>query len=150
VSFWAFDIIRKIEFGGEFGDTKYKWGLFCSRFTLGRLCKKLEQHGSTLLPFEINDTSVKFDIPQAIKFLLEHHGLWAYVESGDKVCMAAACDGADLAWNLSQVSAGIKIVDPRAINPLTSQLLFGESGYDWVQSAYACYPLHVHIAKDNW
>ncbi len=150
MSFWAFDIIRKIEFGGEFGDTKYKRGLFCSRFTLGRLCKKLEQHGSTLLPFEINDTSVKFDIPQAIKFLLEHHGLWAYVESGDKVCMAATCDGADLAWNLSQVSAGIKIVDPRAINPLTSQLLFGESGYDRVQSAYACYPLHVHIAKDNW
>ena len=149
VSFRAFDTIRKIEFGGEFGDTKYKRGLFCSRFTLGRLCKILEQHGSTLLPFQITDNCVKFSIPQAVKFLLEHHGLWAYVESGDEVCMAATCDGADLAWNLSQVSAGIKIVDPWAINPLTSQLLFGDSGYDRVQSAYASYPLHVHIAKDN-
>ena len=71
--------------------------------------------------------------------------MWAYVESGDEVCMAATCDGADLAWNLLQVSAGIKIVDPWAINPLTNQLLFGDSGYDRVQSAYACYPLHVHI-----
>jgi hypothetical protein len=48
---------------------------------------------------------------------------------------------------LSQVSAGLKNAD-RAINPLTSQLLFGDSGYDRVQSVYACYPLHVHIAKD--
>jgi hypothetical protein len=37
VSFRAFDIIRKIEFVGEFGDTKYERGLFCSWFTLGRL-----------------------------------------------------------------------------------------------------------------
>jgi hypothetical protein len=54
VSFQAFDIIRKIEFGVEFGNTKYKRGLFCSRFTLGGLCKKLEQHCRLLLPFEIN------------------------------------------------------------------------------------------------
>ncbi len=67
------------------------------------------------------------------------------MESGDEVFMAATCDCADLAWNLSQVSAGLKNAD-RAINPLTSQLLFGDSGYDRVQSAYACYPLHVHIA----
>jgi hypothetical protein len=101
VSFWAFDINRKIEFGGAFGDTKYKRVLFRSQFTFGWLRKKLEQYGSTLLPFQINDSCVKFDILQAVKFLLEHLGLWAYVESGDEVCMAATCDGADLAWNLS-------------------------------------------------
>ncbi len=54
-----------------------------------------------------------------------------------------------MAWQLTQVSAGIKICDERAINPLTGQRLFRESGYDKVQSRYVRFPLYVHIAKDN-
>jgi len=58
-------------------------------------------------------------------------------------------DGADLAWGLTQVSAGIKVVDQNARNPLTGELLFGESGYDQIQSRNHCFPLHIFIAKDN-
>ncbi len=58
-------------------------------------------------------------------------------------------DGGELAWQLTQVSASIKICDERACNPLTGRRLFGDSGYDKVQSRYVCFPLHVHISKDN-
>ncbi len=58
-------------------------------------------------------------------------------------------DRGELAWKLTQISAGIKICDPRAIDPLTGRLLFGESGDENLQSPSLCFPLHVHIAKDN-
>lgn len=80
---------------------------------------------------------------------MQQHGLWTYVEKGEGVLMAATCDGGDLAWKLTQVSAGVKIVDPRAIDPRTGRLLFGESGYAKVQSCTVCYPLHIYLAKDN-
>ncbi len=68
---------------------------------------------------------------------------------GGGILVAAMCNGGDLAWKLTQVSTGIKLVDPRAVDPLTGSLLFGDSGYDKVQSHNVCFPLHVHIAKDN-
>lgn len=47
------------------------------------------------------------------------------------------------------MSAGVKIVDPNAKDPVSNELLFGESGHDRVQSKFHCYPLHIIIAKDN-
>ena len=80
---------------------------------------------------------------------MQQHGLWDFVERGEIVTMAATCDGGDLAWKLTQISAGVKIVDPRAIDPCTGELLFGENGHTKVQSNTVCYPLHYYLAKDN-
>jgi hypothetical protein len=63
--------------------------------------------------------------------------------------VAATVNGGDLAWGLTQVSAGVKVIDLKARDPITGQLLFGESGCNKVQSKYNCYPLHIIIAKDN-
>ena len=109
----------------------------------------LETYGSEILPFELTSNSVKFDLRRAVPWLLEKFGLWQYVERGELVTTAATVDGGELAWQLTQVSAGIKICDERACNPLTGRRLFGDSGYDKVQSRYVCIPLHVHISKDN-
>ncbi len=62
---------------------------------------------------------------------------------------AATVDGGELAWRLTQVSVGIKIFGSRAIVPIAGKLLFGESGHENVQSHSLCFPLHIHIAKDN-
>ena len=67
----------------------------------------------------------------------------------EDVLLAATVDGGQLAWKITQISAGLKIVDPRSINPRTGELLFGESGADNIQSSTHCFPLCVHIAKDN-
>jgi hypothetical protein len=63
--------------------------------------------------------------------------------------IAATCDGGLLAWNLSHVSAGSKLVDPNTIDPRTGELMFGESGYEKIQSRAAYIPLQVHITKDT-
>jgi hypothetical protein len=148
VSFRGYDIIRKVEFHDSV-NPKYQRGLFKSRQELSRLSKKLETYGSEILPFELTSNSIKFDLRRAVLWLLDKFGLWQYVERGELVTTAATVDGGELAWQLTQVSAGIKICDERACNPLTGQRLFGDSGYERVQSRYVCFPLHVHIAKDN-
>jgi hypothetical protein len=63
--------------------------------------------------------------------------------------MSATVDGGDLAWKLTQMSAGIKMFDPKTKDLLSGELLFGESGHTNVQSQSVCYPLHIIIAKDN-
>jgi hypothetical protein len=148
VSFRGYEVIRRIEFAG-LESAKYKRGLLKSCQELSRLSKVLEDHAETLLPYEVTSNSVKFKLDRAVPWLLEKFGLWDYVERGEVVTAAATVDGGELAWQLTQVSAGVKICDGRAINPLTGQRLFGRSGYDRVQSRYVCFPLHVHIAKDN-
>lgn len=148
VSFRGYEVIRKIEFAG-LESAKYQRGLFKSRQELSRLSKLLESHGGEILPYDLSSNSVKFDLRRAVPWLLDKFGLWSYVQRGELVTTAATVDGGELAWQLTQVSAGIKICDERAINPLTGQRLFGESGYDKVQSRYVCFPLYVHIAKDN-
>ncbi len=132
VSFRAYDIIRQVEFSYNV-EQRYRRGLFQSRHKLGRLRRQLETFGHELLPFEITANSVKFDVERAIKFLLEKHGLWELVLQNSRVLMAATVDGGELPWSLTQVSAGIKIVDSRAKGPVTGRLLFGNTGYDRVQ-----------------
>ncbi len=150
VSFRAFDIIRKIEFLGD-EKQRYRRGLLPSRYTLARLCRQLESYGSEFLPYEINGNSVKFNVSASAKFLFEKFGLnMAFNERcTEPVTLSATVDGGDLAWGLTQVSAGVKIVDPRAINPCTGQPLFGGTGFDKIQSRSHCFPLHIFIAKDN-
>jgi hypothetical protein len=71
------------------------------------------------------------------------------MRGNERVIMAATADGGELSWNLTQMSAGVKIVDCRAKDPVSGELLFGETGYEKVQSKFHCYPLHIILAKDN-
>lgn len=148
VSFRGYDTIRKIEFHEE-DNSKYMRGLFKSRQQLSRMSRLLEDHGGRIIPYQVTENAVKFDVKTAVKWLLEKYGLWSYVERGDTVSTAATVDGGELAWQLTQVSAGIKICDARAKDPRTGQDLFGESGHKHVQSRNVCFPLHVHITKDS-
>jgi hypothetical protein len=81
----------------------------------------LESHGRKLLPYEVTSNSVKFDLRREVPWLLKKFGLWEFVERRELVTMAATVDGGELAWQLTQVSAGVKICDERAVDPLTGQ-----------------------------
>jgi hypothetical protein len=147
----GFDVIRKIEFS-DLESSRYKRGILCSRSVLSRLARKLEKHAATVIPYTIDESSVKFDVSAALTFLLKKYKLWNRVRAAapdGKVLIAATCDGGSLAWNLSHVSAGIKLVDPTTVDPRTGQFMFGASGYEKVQSRATCIPLMVHIAKDT-
>ncbi len=57
-------------------------------------------------------------------------------------------DGADLSRNISHVTAGIKINEPRAIDPI-SGIPIGMKDSRKVQSRELCYPCKILIAKDS-
>jgi hypothetical protein len=116
VSFRAFDIIQKIEFA-EDEKKKYRRGLYPSQFKLGRICRQLENYGKDFLPYELTDYSVKFCVKTAVKFLMEKYGLWERTMNKEIITMAATVDGGDLAWGLTQVSAGVKLVDQKTRDP---------------------------------
>ena len=63
--------------------------------------------------------------------------------------MAATVDPGQLSWKVTQISAGIKLNDKHDIDPRTKEPLFGDTGYDKLQSCNVCFPLHIHIAVDN-
>ena len=73
---------------------KYLRGLFKNRQELSRLSRKLEAHGGSVLPYVVNGNAVMFDVPTAVKWLLEKFGLWSYIVDEDIVTVAAAVDGA--------------------------------------------------------
>jgi hypothetical protein len=50
---------------------------------------------------------------------------------------------------VSHVTARYKLVDPWCINPLTGELLFGDSGSSKVQSHIHCFPIKIVMAKDT-
>ncbi len=142
-------MIRNIEFYGCTERKKYQRGIFAHRTRLSQLSRELESHAGQMIPYEITKNSIIFDIEVATKFLMERYGLWKYVEQNETALIAATVDGGQLAWKLTQISAGIKFFDERAIDPRTGKPLFGECGTKRVQSSDHFFPLQVHLAKDN-
>ncbi len=98
-------------------------------------CKGIGKLWKKLLPYDLRKTSVRFDLKKATTYLLKKIQLWDHVKDQGKVLLATTVDGGQLAWKLTQISVGIKIVDDRNINPWTGELLLGESGFDNVQSS---------------
>jgi hypothetical protein len=59
VSFCAFEKVRGID--------------FCEEEKLSQICNELEPYGQQLLPYDLNSNSVKFNVHQAITFLMLRH-----------------------------------------------------------------------------
>jgi hypothetical protein len=62
--------------------------------------------------------------------------------------LACTLDGADISKFVSHVTAGIKILDPRAIDPI-SHLPIGLEGSKKVQSRDLCFPFKVLLIRDT-
>jgi len=46
-----------------------------------------------------------------ICFILTAFGLWKYVKRGESCQVAATVDGGQLSWKVTQISAGIKLIN---------------------------------------
>jgi hypothetical protein len=115
----------------------------------------LNAHLNEIIPIVVEGDgreSARFDYRSYTDYLLSKFGLLDIIMDATTekpVVVAVTLDGAKLSKFLSHVTAGFKLVDPRCINPLTGDLLFGDSGSAKVQSHAHCYPIHIVMAKDN-
>ena len=82
---------------------------------------------------------------QTFDFLFKMFKLYIIAVTEWKVKISVTVDYADLSRNTQHVTAEIKILDPRAINPLTGIPL----GFEGVQSQEFCFPVKILLAKDT-
>jgi hypothetical protein len=122
--------------------------------TIAKYAKLLEQHAAKDFGLDIivektsHGPSLTFDLDNLLRLIICGYGLdkFATTCSGHKqVMLAHTLDGAMLTSHLGHVTVGIKIVDPRASNPLTG-IPIGLSGL--FQTRDLCYPAQIVFGKD--
>jgi hypothetical protein len=92
----------------------------------------------------------EFDFLKKIEFILRLYKLSdiAMDDTQAPVTIAITLDGADLSRNYTHVTCGIKIVDPRSVDPRTG-LPIGVDGSTAIQSRDHCHAFKFVLAKDS-
>jgi hypothetical protein len=121
---------------------------------LHRAQRNLNSHLMDIIPFQIEPDreTGRFDYRSYLDYLLSKYGLLEIIfdeNTDDPVQVAVTFDGGSVSRFLGHVTGGFKLVDKRCINPITGQLLFGDSGIEKVQSHVHCFPIKIAFAKDT-
>ena len=131
-------------------------GLVPERTSVANTAKLLEEHASNeyLLGFKesVNQhgPTFTFDLDVLMRLVLTGHGLDVAAQTSSRkthkpVIVAYTLDGAQLTNTLGHVTAGIKIVDPRALDPITGIPLHVSGKY---QSRDLCFPTQITFGRD--
>jgi hypothetical protein len=154
----GYNALRKGVEGDGDGKIERNGGWLASKYHLMRAMKLVEEAASTVIPFaptiaSENDDGidgVQFDYGKLLTYLLRLYGLdtVALDPHQPPVEFSITLDGADLSRNISHVTAGIKINDRRAIDPLTG-IPIGFQDSTKLQSRELCWPVKILIAKDT-
>jgi hypothetical protein len=93
---------------------------------------------------------VQFDYGKLLAYLLRLYKLDDVARDPNQpsVQFSITLDGADLSRNITHITAGIQINDPRAIDPI-SGIPIGMQDSKKVQSRGLCYAAKILIAKDT-
>ena len=145
LNYKGIEILREVETAKK----KYFRGsiLPCSA-TLKRCAKSVEMMGQVLFPYTIGHLAngvefLQFDYDKTVSTLLERYGL----NEKANVSIAQSIDGANLTKHLRHVTAGIKINDLRAKDPITGNFLLSNGNN--AQSRNICFPLKVLLCPEN-
>ena len=137
--------LRRIEQLGKYG----RGGYLCSTDKIKNIQKIVHGKMNEICPYEMIDEDgidgVEFDGPMLLDCLLKMFKLNIIAREEGNVKIASTIDGADLSRNVQHVTCGVKIVDPRAINPMTGIPI----GLEGVQSRDFCFPVKILLTKDS-
>jgi hypothetical protein len=141
--------------GDDEGKVERNGGWLASKYHVMKSMTAVETAARVQIPFTIVEPGdgidgVEFDLPKMLAYLLRLYKLDAVALNPDEppVEFSITLDGADLSRNISHVTAGIKINDPRAIDP-KSGIPIGMDDSLRVQSRELCWPCKILIAKDT-
>jgi hypothetical protein len=130
----GFKLLQKGIEGKDNGKVKYGGVWITTKYYLQQAQTKVHAAAQRVIPFqEIPTTdldSFSFNYSKILMFLLEMFQLdhIVRVPSQPPVQLACTLDGADISKFVSHVTAGIKILDPVAIDPISRQLPIGLEG----------------------
>ena len=149
--------LRSIEFKKQ---KRYSDHILPPMKKLKQVSKHLNDIGDEMIPFktELNaDTDmIVFDYKKLLVHILKMHKIYDDIYQR-QIEIAITIDGADISKKLSHVTAGIKVIDKYAINPVTGDYIlkyaedslgnkYLESGY---QSRENCFLFLIMIAKES-
>ena len=138
--------LRNVEQLGKYEKSKY----LVSTNKLKILQEQIHDKMDKICPYYMIDNrdgvdGIEFDYSLLLKYILKLFKLDRIAKKYGKVSIGITLDGADLSRNIQHVTCGIKILDPRAINPLTGIPI----GLEGVQSRDYCFPFKILLAKDT-
>ena len=147
-------MLRKGVEGDDEGKVQYGGGWLASEYYVSQAMREIEEAAADVIPFVSIQVpgvdGIQFDYASMVDYILKMFQLDEIAKDPTQspVMIAITLDGADLSRNIQHVTAGIKILDPRAIDP-RSGLPIGVEGSAKIQSRELCFPLKILIAKDN-
>jgi hypothetical protein len=134
---------------------KSEQGFLPSGSTVGKCAKQLELHATSEYQFDIKQVDTihgpvySFDIHNLIRkvcqaFLLESYAVTGFFSA--PVQLTYTMDGAQLTNDLGHVTGGVKVVDPRAIDPSTGVALAASGNF---QSRDYSFVVQLAFVKDS-
>jgi hypothetical protein len=150
----GYDNLRRGMEAEENGKIDRMGGWLCSTYQLRKLMKMVEEHAKGVIPFKVVNIDgihgFKFEYERLLLYLLKLFKLEDAARDVNQppVQISITLDGADLSRNVTHVTAGVKINDPRSIDPI-SGLPIGVMNSRKVQSRELCFPFKSLLAKDS-
>jgi hypothetical protein len=150
----GYDTLRRGIEADENGKIKRMGGWLTSTYMVKKAMKKVEEHAKGVIPFDVVDVDgidgFKFDYEALLLYLIKLFKLEDAARDINQppVQISITLDGADLSRNVTHVTAGVKINDPRSIDPV-SGLPIGVHNSRKVQSRELCFPFKSLLAKDS-
>jgi hypothetical protein len=150
----GFELLRKGIEGDVNGRVRYEGGWLITKYYLQQEHFKVYAATQLVIPFQKIPTTnldcFTLKISKMLIFLLEIFQLADIVSDPFQPAVQLACtlDGADISKFVIHVTAGIKKLDPRTIDP-NSHLLIGLLGSKKVQLSDLCFPLRMLLTQDT-
>jgi hypothetical protein len=154
----GYDQLRKGVEGDAQGSIVRKGGWLASKYYVMKAMTAVETAAQHVIPFtnlgadnlEDGIDGICFDYAPFLAYVLKLFKLDEVARDPDAapVQFSITLDGADLSRNISHVTAGIKMNDPRAVDPI-SGIPIGWEDSTKVQSRELCFPMKILIAKDT-
>ena len=144
------NVLRSI--GREY-DNPHASGWLASNRQVQAVVLQVETSAAAKFPIHKVDLAgidgVSFEYEPLLHYLLELYCLKEIAVNQGGVNLSMTLDAADLSRNLTHITAGIKITDPRAIDPMTG-LPFGMTKREaTVQSRDVCIPFKIVLHPDK-
>lgn len=121
LNYQGLEILRGVE-----GLDKWEQGSLPARSTVQKQGRKMYEVGQQIIPIKAVDCDLgemfMFEYEPKLRLILKTFGLET-VAASSSIELAITLDGAELCDNLSHLTAGVKVVDKRAIDPRTKRPL---------------------------
>lgn len=147
LNYQGLEAIRSVQ-----GKAKNRRGYIPSAKPVKKSCRQLEDYVKSLglepksyFDTTLNAEVVSFDTNALLRFLIRQFGL-EEIAKEKSIYIGLTCDGARFTNNVGHTTIGFKLIDSRAINPVTGNSLMDDIGY---QSVQHCFPIRTILASED-